>query len=467
MTDAISTGETPPPEPEFIRTPRFAKTLTHRLVALCPTVGVRPVWPGSERSAWAVLSPYLEHWAGEVIGDPKRWSIGVKYEVEGAGKPLLDTLVDFSRSNLAALDIVLLATGPGELARSLGGLAHQITQALNPRITELSDIVPQVELGRCEEAMLAALHLHELLSRARALTSADLLGVVDVAPAAVAVDERTLGALAERLSNAVEALDTAVAKNTGLEDAMAGLAGFGLRSAIANPGVRTVDAARALFVQAGPRVDAFKSGASDEERVLALIGARMPTPTALGVADREAIVNNLRRSAERFSSPGEVALWVRQSARARQRLRTLTDIADVSPSAQLAEPLFSYQVLQWPDVPGETWIGAGAPETNDTQRTSVVLAYVRSLEKQTDLSASDTVCGLLIDTWAERLPNPDTTSGIAFHFDSPGARAPQTILIATPGEGTSWSFNVMCDLLYQTLCASQQRAVDPETSSIN
>src|SRR5690606_915082 len=36
--------------------------------------------------------------------------------------------------------------------------------------------------------------------------------------------------------------------------------------------------------------------------------------------------------------------------------------------------------------------------------------------------------GLLLDAWTEAIPRPDTTTGIAFHYDAPGARAPNAIL---------------------------------------
>jgi hypothetical protein len=38
--------------------------------------------------------------------------------------------------------------------------------------------------------------------------------------------------------------------------------------------------------------------------------------------------------------------------------------------------------------------------------------------------------GLAVDAWAEVIPAPDHTAGLAFHYDAPGARPPQAIVLA-------------------------------------
>ena len=38
----------------------------------------------------------------------------------------------------------------------------------------------------------------------------------------------------------------------------------------------------------------------------------------------------------------------------------------------------------------------------------------------------------LVDTFSETIPSSEHTTSVAFHFDAPGARAPQAILVAVP-----------------------------------
>ena len=42
----------------------------------------------------------------------------------------------------------------------------------------------------------------------------------------------------------------------------------------------------------------------------------------------------------------------------------------------------------------------------------------------------DGIAGLVFDSWVEGIPQEDRQTGLAFHFDAPSARAPQTILLS-------------------------------------
>jgi hypothetical protein len=54
------------------------------------------------------------------------------------------------------------------------------------------------------------------------------------------------------------------------------------------------------------------------------------------------------------------------------------------------------------------------------------------------------------------------TSGVAFHFDEPNSRAPQTILLAvSPDEQPVWDFETLEAIALETLELSKLRTVDP------
>ena len=38
--------------------------------------------------------------------------------------------------------------------------------------------------------------------------------------------------------------------------------------------------------------------------------------------------------------------------------------------------------------------------------------------------------GLLLDEWVESIPNSDEDTALVYHYDTPGAQAPQVVLIA-------------------------------------
>src|SRR5262249_39195858 len=71
------------------------------------------------------------------------------------------------------------------------------------------------------------------------------------------------------------------------------------------------------------------------------------------------------------------------------------------------------------------------------------------------------VAGLLIDEWTERVPAAIATTGLAFHYDEPEARAPQAILIAVaPNVSRAWDLDAIEAVLLETLDLSKLRMVD-------
>jgi hypothetical protein len=70
---------------------------------------------------------------------------------------------------------------------------------------------------------------------------------------------------------------------------------------------------------------------------------------------------------------------------------------------------------------------------------------------------------LLVDEWVETLPSPSETTGLAFHFDQPDARAPNAVLIAIPPDGRRpWDLATLEKILLETFELAKIRAVDTE-----
>ena len=72
----------------------------------------------------------------------------------------------------------------------------------------------------------------------------------------------------------------------------------------------------------------------------------------------------------------------------------------------------------------------------------------------------DATTAFVIDRWTERLPATKTTSGVAFQFDAPSSKPPQSILLAvTPNGETGWDDTLLRRTLIETLENAQLRAV--------
>ena len=61
------------------------------------------------------------------------------------------------------------------------------------------------------------------------------------------------------------------------------------------------------------------------------------------------------------------------------------------------------------------------------------------------------------------IPNKAEETGVAFHYKSPKAQAPQAVLVAAPSRSDAqWSFAELLASLEQTLDLMQVRAVETE-----
>lgn len=68
----------------------------------------------------------------------------------------------------------------------------------------------------------------------------------------------------------------------------------------------------------------------------------------------------------------------------------------------------------------------------------------------------------LLDAWSEVIPAPDHATTAALHYDAPGARAPQAILIAVPPHvGTPLSAETLVEILDETRALGRARAAGP------
>ena len=78
-------------------------------------------------------------------------------------------------------------------------------------------------------------------------------------------------------------------------------------------------------------------------------------------------------------------------------------------------------------------------------------------------SITTPLAGLFCDGWHETVPNADETTGVAFHFDAPGARPPQAIVLAVPpaADAPAWSVEAILDTLVEAHDLARIRAVGP------
>ncbi len=73
------------------------------------------------------------------------------------------------------------------------------------------------------------------------------------------------------------------------------------------------------------------------------------------------------------------------------------------------------------------------------------------------------LAGLVCDEWPEFVPDPFHTAAIAFHYDAPGARPPQSIVLALPPRmgQDNWHFDDVLDVVHEAWDLARLRGVKP------
>src|SRR5207245_1810288 len=122
--------------------------------------------------------------------------------------------------------------------------------------------------------------------------------------------------------------------------------------------------------------------------------------------------------------------WLSQHALVRSGAARLVNVLTGAELLGGGVGLEALTVAQLPYAAGDRWAGlpraAGSPRPAAT--ASIVAHHAGEIDFTTPLA------GLVIDQWSDVVPNDHETTGVSFHFDAPGARAPQTLLVAVPGD---------------------------------
>jgi hypothetical protein len=152
-----------------------------------------------------------------------------------------------------------------------------------------------------------------------------------------------------------------------------------------------------------------------------------------------------------------VGQWLQQVSRVRdplarwRRVRLLGDAAGGSLSPVM-------DVVQLPVAAGARW--GALPFASPADRVSGRLSLV--MHRPATPAATDDWFGLVVDEWVELIPNATESTGLAFHYDDPGAEAAQVVLLAVPPsvDTERWNEGMLVDTLNETLDLAKIRAVD-------
>jgi hypothetical protein len=486
--DAAAGNGPPPPELEALRTPRGGLGLTHRLLLLFPQAT-------PERKDWsrvptprAAAEPRLDAWAAWLFGDPKRVVFDVEY-VDAEGKILERIPVKMHQLEppLSPLDVLYAAEAHDEPQRSeleerflyhASRTRPETVPAdalVRPRTTTPSGLPHDVDLLELMEVARAG---RDVVLASRPVAASDLSAPETGAPAnprtqdVEELESRARVAL-DALQSTLEALEAAVAQGLAerlrialLDAARFGVAGAIPRSAAGDAGVED------LAAQAGPVLTELRRRISEvpppepapsgteerRERAVALLSAVFgPAFRVLPLLPREGSPDRLDVGfgrSEELTSGDSLAptLWLQRASRIRDGARRLSDALTYA-EALTERDSMRLSVAQLPASARDRW--AALPFAGKVPDGRV--SFAASLPLGTPQGA---FCGLLVDEWAEVVPAAEATTAVSFHYDAPGARAPQAVLLAVPPDDENWTVEALEETVLQTLELARSRLVD-------
>jgi hypothetical protein len=457
---ALDRQETPP-RMDFIRTRRTSKGFTHRVLVLLGDESLPPFWSGISMDVRARAEPRLNAWIARLIGDPRRFAFSAS--IGGAPTTLTATIAEL---NLSPLSLVMACEAPGNESRSelderLAQLfASKMNDATSASAITLLDAAPSgsadgtIGLGPFRSLLRWT---HALVTTYRAANANDLslpqdgsnegFDVTEIASRADAVSLAHTAAIAA-LDQLIASPPAVSAEGDPIREALWTAAGFGVRSAVppsrGGSGAernqllaqvkRVVEEMRAASAREASLRAAFNADASATEavahhtdRVRALLDEHFPILPTFAARNAQALTASVGDRASLCGGDDLAPLsWLQRMALVRPSVGALSRVLLGSEMLQSALPPSSVLVAQLPPVAGEKWLalpfGANVPEAelSIASASSGVVDFGRPL------------AGLFCDAWPEAVPSREETTGMTFHYDAPGARPPQAILIAVP-----------------------------------
>lgn len=506
--DAVANGEIPPPELEMVQTTRSGAVLTHRLLVLFS--GPAPAVPGDPRQARPRAEPQLNRWLAQMLGGLSRVRCRAEFlDAEGnvlrtRNRVLLSSLpishldaVYLSglakRGGLSDLEAMLqfqlLQTAPANLppdARVRLSPERLPSFAANElslgEFMELADAFRQLILGGRELRGTDLLPTRQ--GQAAAFDLADLRARADAAATSLRTAGSALADQAAMVAALAEGTSLAGPLNS-LRDRFLALSFLGFQGAVPDSARGEALADRASLLaqaavldrEAGRRLgelDAREAGfdpaaASLEQavehemaRLHAVFGPSFRVLPRLVPGGFQELGRAFNRSTDlQGGDPLEAVSWLQGVSRVRSAANRL-DTA-LAFSAALARPAAQeLLVAQLPFVAGERWVALSAApgESIPSGKLSLVAHLPRPFRPAQPLA------GLFVDEWVEVIPSTEEVSGVAFNYDSPGARPPQAILVAVAPTGAQrWELETLEKILLETFELAQLRALDPQALS--
>jgi len=230
------------------------------------------------------------------------------------------------------------------------------------------------------------------------------------------------------------------------------------------------------------------------EQIKRLLGKDFPVLPRFSVGPyaSELAASLAEQQALTLDNPWQVTEWIPKLARVREGLERFSSALLAREALVDLGAAGDFKLAQWPHRHGQVWAalpeawrepeGTPADPTQVPEELADYLASVpgpayRNLQRAAPnlalalhapggletVEPDALLSGLVVDEWSELVPDPFQTAGIGFHYDAPGARPPQSIVLALPPRlhQEHWTFDELLDVLHEAWDLAHLRGVRP------
>lgn len=182
------------------------------------------------------------------------------------------------------------------------------------------------------------------------------------------------------------------------------------------------------------------------------LGAYAPDAAAT-LGDRSTLLNG-----DDFAISG----WLPKLGCVREAAGSLCDVLSAADGMGQPGTPGDLKLLQFPRSATARW--GALPPAPDQELRGVVAVVAHAPAALTAIAPTDALAGLFIDEWSESIPTDHETTGLGFHFDAPGARPPQSMLLAVPADpaAQNWTLTDLIGVVNEAMSLARLRAVRPQ-----
>ena len=493
--NALTEGELPPQELQFVKTPSSGTSLTHRLVVLLNGTAVSSNWATTPQQARSKAEPVLNAWVGQLLGSPEKIYCRADYLDPDHRTILASREISISEIKISPLDLLYLskrdtAAQESELEQRL------VFHLLRNRPDTIPDqVIIQLHFDRSSHWTIDKISIAEILETASAIkdliTKARPMHMQDLStpdnlvnPGLVIEDlkqraETSILQFYNAINDLAALLDAGQILNPeALRTALFAMANFGIPGAIPIAQHRDRPQDIKALVAQGQAV--LRECLSRRKALETLDNAAIPQEvdqrknsyitlikTIFGddfqvlprfEADQQSDVDLLFGQSDVLQGGNTQAVhtWFQRLTKVRDSFRRLDDVLLYTQalSQRFKQP---FKVGQLPYIAGDRWVGLPLVPGEAIPNGRVSLVGLMSQDFQPKAS----MVGLMIDEWSETVPRKEQMTGLTFNYNQSGVHPPQCVLLAVPPDlREKWDFELLEATLLETLDLVKLRTVD-------